>query len=221
MRPKPVPKRGVRSHFRALPLLLALLLPASVNSATPPSPDARADTRPGRASLAGQLLVATEAMGDPRFRQTVMVMVRHNAEGAFALVVNRPAGEQPVADLLAAIGQASEGASGAVPVYAGGPVERHKVFVLHSGEYRRPATLDITADLALTGAPEIFRDIATNTGPRKFLIAFGYAGWSPGQLEGELARNTWYTASLDLNLVFDTDRDRVWELAVERRTRDL
>jgi putative transcriptional regulator len=198
-------------------VLLALLLPVSVNSATPPNPDAK----PDRPSLAGQLLVATEAMGDPRFRETVLVMVRHNADGAFALVVNRPAGEQPVAGLLEAIGQKSEGAGGTVPVYAGGPVERHKMFVLHSGEYRRTATLDVTADLALTGAPEIFRDIAAGTGPRKFLIAFGYAGWSAGQLEGELARNAWYTASLDPKLVFDADREKVWELAVERRTRDL
>jgi putative transcriptional regulator len=148
-------------------------------------------------------------------------MVRHNADGAFALVVNRPVGQQPVAGLLEAIGQKAEGAGGTVPVYAGGPVERQKVFVLHSGDYRQPATLDIAADLALTGTPEIFRDIAAGAGPRKFLIAFGYAGWSAGQLEGELARKAWYTAALDLKLVFDVDRDRVWELAVERRTRDL
>ena len=217
MRPKPVPKPGFRGHLRAFPVLLALLLPASLHGATPPHSEAT----PGRATLTGQLLVATEAMGDPRFRQTVLVMVRHNAEGAFALVVNRPAGEQPVADLLDAIGQKSEGASGRVPVYAGGPVERRKVVVLHSGEYRKPATLDVAADLALTGTPDVFRDIAANTGPRKFLIAFGYAGWAAGQLEGELARNAWYTASLDLKLVFDEDRDRVWQLAVERRTRDL
>jgi putative transcriptional regulator len=198
-------------------VLLTLLLPVSVNSATPPNPDAKPDDR----SLAGHLLVATEAMGDPRFRETVLVMVRHNAESAFALVVNRAAGEHPVADLLEAIGQKAEGAGGTVPVYAGGPVERRKMFVLHSGEYRRTATLDITADLALTGAPEVIRDIAAGTGPRKFLIAFGYAGWSAGQLEDELARNAWYTAALDLKLVFDEDRDRVWQLAVERRTRDL
>ena len=217
MRPKPVPKRGFRGLLRALPVLLALLSPASLNGATPPD----IGGKPAPATLTGQLLVATEGMGDPRFRETVLVMVRHSADGAFALVVNRPAGEQPVAGLLEAIGQKSEGASGTVPVYAGGPVDRHKVFVLHSGEYRKPATLDIAADLALTGTPDVFRDIAANTGPRKFLIAFGYAGWSPGQLEGELARNAWYTAALDLKLVFDEDRDRVWQLAVERRTRDL
>jgi putative transcriptional regulator len=75
--------------------------------------------------------------------------------------------------------------------------------------------------VALTTTAEIFRDIAANTGPKKILLAIGYAGWAPGQLENELAQNAWYTAPLDPKLVFDADRDKVWELAVERRTRDL
>jgi putative transcriptional regulator len=108
-----------------------------------------------------------------------------------------------------------------VPVFVGGPVEPELGFVLHSGDYRRPETLGITAEVALTVTPEVFRDIAAKAGPKKSLLAFGYAGWAPGQLESEMARNTWYTAPLDARLVFDVDRDKVWELAVERRTRDL
>ena len=104
---------------------------------------------------------------------------------------------------------------------AGGPVQPELGFVVHSTDYRRSETLDINGDVALTATPEIFRDIAANAGPKKSLLAFGYAGWAPGQLESELARNAWYTTPLDSKLVFDADRDKVWELAVERRTRDL
>jgi putative transcriptional regulator len=212
-----VPKPGFRGQIRWLPLILVLLAPAALHGATPPRPD----DKPGRAYLTGQLLIAAPSMGDPRFQNTVLVMVRHDAEGAMGLVVNRPAGEQPLVELLKAIGLGGEGVSGAVPVFVGGPVERQRLFVLHSSDYRRTGTLDITSDLAVTATPEVFRDIAAKAGPAKFLVAFGYAGWGAGQLEGELARSSWYTASLDLRLVFDADRDKVWELAVERRTRDL
>jgi putative transcriptional regulator len=212
-----VPNRGFRGRIRLLPLLLALLVPASLHGATPPRPD----PTPGHAFLTGQLLVATEAMGDPRFQNTVLVMVRHNAEGAMALVINRPFGEQPLAKLLDAIGEKGDGVTGTVPIHYGGPVEPEKGFVLHSSDYRKPGTLDITGEVSVTVTQEIFRDIAARTGPGKFLIAFGYAGWGAGQLESEIAHGAWYTAPLDLKLVFDADRDKVWELAVARRTRDL
>lgn len=160
-------------------------------------------------------------MADPRFQNTVLVMVRHNAEGAMGLVINRPLGEQPLAKLLDAIREKSDGVSGSVPIYAGGPVERERAFVLHSADYHGAGTLGITPDVAATGSPEIFHAIAGKTGPGKFLIVFGYAGWGAGQLESELAQNAWYTAPFDGKLVFDADRDKLWERALERRTRDL
>jgi putative transcriptional regulator len=203
--------------LRYLPILAALVAPATLFGAVPSDPM----TAPGHASLAGQFLIATPAMRDPRFQNAVLVMVRHNHDGAMAIVINRPAGDQPTGSLLEAIGEKSEGASGTVPVFVGGPVEPELGFVLHSVDYRRPETLGITAEVALTVTPEVFRDIAAKAGPKKSLLAFGYAGWAPGQLESEMARNTWYTAPLDARLVFDVDRDKVWELAVERRTRDL
>ncbi len=203
--------------MRLLPALAALLLPAALSGAAPSDP---AETPP-HASLTGQLLIATPAMRDPRFQNTVLVMVRHDRDGAMGVVINRPAGERPAARLLEALGVDGAGATGTVPVFVGGPVQLELVFVLHSTDYRRPETLDIGRDVAMTVTPEIFRDIAMKAGPQKSLLAFGYAGWAPGQLENELARNDWYTAPLDSKLVFDVDRDKVWELAVERRTRDL
>jgi putative transcriptional regulator len=92
---------------------------------------------------------------------------------------------------------------------------------VHSTDYRRAETLNVDGRVAMTSSREVLRDIADKKGPAKALIAFGYAGWAPGQLEGELARNVWYTAPEDPALVFDDDRDKVWEHATARRTQDL
>jgi putative transcriptional regulator len=203
--------------LRLLPPLAALVLPATLRAAVPPEQAGP----PERGSLTGQLLVAAPGMRDPRFRQTVLVMVRHNRDGAMGIVINRPLGEKPLARLLGAIGEKTEGAGGTVAIFWGGPVEPGQVVVLHSADYRRSGTLDIDGRVALTTTREIFRDIAGRTGPGKSLIALGYAGWAPGQLEHEIALNAWVTAPIDVELVFDADRDKLWELAKARRTQDL
>ena len=197
--------------------LAMVIVPAALYSATPPGTDA-----PGQGRfLTGQLLVASPSMGDPRFRETVVVMVRHSRDGAMGLVINRPAGEEPLANLLQAFGDDGGNTAGSVPVYVGGPVQKELAFVLHSTDYRRAGTIDVTGDVAMTANKDIVRDIAGKTGPKRFMLIFGYAGWGPGQLEGELAGNHWYTAPIDPALVFEAPRDKVWELAVERRTREL
>jgi putative transcriptional regulator len=94
-------------------------------------------------------------------------------------------------------------------------------FVLHSADYRRSDTVDIDAHVAMTASREILRDIANRHGPQKFLVAFGYAGWAPTQLEGELAQGFWFIAPEDARLVFDLDRGKVWDDAMKRRTQDL
>jgi len=173
------------------------------------------------ASLIGQLLVATPEMGDPRFAQTVILIVRHDPSGAFGIVINRPLGEGPLANLLRAIGEKDADATERVRIFAGGPVQPELCFVVHSAEYRGPGTIDIDGKIAVTGTPDILRDIARKRGPQKSLVALGYAGWGPGQLESELARNAWYAVTQDSTLVFDDDRDKVWEHAIARRTQDL
>jgi putative transcriptional regulator len=147
--------------------------------------------------------------------------VRHSRDGAMGLIVNRPAGEQPMVDLLQAFGDDASKAEGNVPIYLGGPVQKELAFVLHSTDYRGTGTMDVTGEIAVTTNRDVIRDIAAKTGPRKFLLMFGYAGWTSGQLEGELAANAWYTAPIDPALVFDMPRGKVWERAAERRTRDL
>ena len=193
--------------FPALALWLGLLAPERTQSA---------QTTP-RASLAGQLLIATPAMRDTRFDHAVILMLRHDQDGAFGIVINRPLGQRPMADLLGA----KDTASGNVQVFIGGPVQPNVGFVVHSTDYRRAGTLDVDGRVAMTSSLEVLRDIADKKGPAKALIAFGYAGWAPGQLENELARNVWDTAPEDPALVFDDDRDKVWEHATARRTQDL
>jgi putative transcriptional regulator len=179
------------------------------------APQAAAQTT-GTASLAGQLLVASPTMGDPRFARTVILMVRHDKDGAFGIVINRLVGERPLAALLETLGEKDTTASGKVRIFAGGPVQPEI-----GTDYHRPATLDVDARVAMTSSREILRDIGNDKGPQKSLIAFGYAGWGPGQLEGELARRDWAIAPGESKLIFDEDRDKVWEAAFSRRMQDL
>ncbi|HLK80481.1 MAG TPA: YqgE/AlgH family protein [Xanthobacteraceae bacterium] len=196
-------------------LILAVLVLSAALTATSP----HATEAPP--SLKGQFLIATPAMRDPRFDHAVILMVRHDSDGALGIVINRPLGEKPLTDLLAVFGNKDATASGNVRIFLGGPVQPEVSFVIHGADYRRAETLDIDARLAATPSSAVLPDMARSAGPTKSLIAFGYAGWAPGQLEGELARNVWYTAPADPALVFDDDRDKVWEHATARRTQDL
>jgi putative transcriptional regulator len=184
------------------------------------APQAAAQTT-GTASLTGQLLVASPSMGDPRFANTVILMVRHDKDGAFGIVVNRPVGERPLAALLETLGEKDTTATGQVQIFAGGPVQPDIGFVVHSTDYHQPTTIDVNTRLAMTSSREILRDIGNGKGPHKSLIAFGYAGWAPGQLEGELARRDWVVAPGESKLVFDEDRDKVWDAAFAQRMQDL
>jgi putative transcriptional regulator len=205
---------------RALLVLAALSLPALLLGAL--EPNATAPSGPStHQSLAGQLLIATPDMRDPRFDHAVILVVRHDREGALGIVINMPAGERPLAALLAAIGETGTDATAKVAVFVGGPVEPDVALVLHSAEYRGTGTLAIDGRVALTASRQILRDLAAKTGPQKSLLAFGYAGWAAGQLDGEIERNVWFTAPDDPALVFDADRAKVWDLAMARRTRDL
>ena len=192
----------------------ALLVVAMLVGAAAPDP-----SDPG--SLAGQLLIAAPTMSDPRFAHTVILMVRHDQTGAFGIVINRPVGERSIAVLLEAAGDIRPDVEGSVRVFAGGPVQPELGFVVHSADYHRGETVDVDGRVAMTASREILRDIGHNQGPAKSLFAFGYAGWGPGQLEGEMARHNWFTAPEEPKLIFDDDRDNLWEETMARRTREL
>ena len=202
-------------HFlsRAVLVLVLFLAPVALpRAALPNAGAAPAD------SLVGQLLVASPDIGDPRFDHAVILIVQHSGDGALGIMINRPIGEEPVAKLLEAGGQDAKGVSGNVRVFAGGPVEPWIGFVVHSAEYHRSQTIDVDGRVAVTSSPEVLRDIGHNAGPRKSLTALGYTGWGPGQLENELAQHAWFTIPEDPKLVFDEDREKVWDDAKARQT---
>jgi putative transcriptional regulator len=196
--------------------LVALAVPAALVAA----PSNPAET-PAKPSLKGQLLIATPSMRDPRFDHAVILMVRHSAGGALGIVLNRPLGERPLAALLDDIGEKNSGATGSLRIFSGGPVQPEIGFVIHSTDYHRPETVDIDGRVAMTSSREILRDIASQHGPQMKLVAFGYAGWAAGQLEDELAQRAWFTAAADSKLIFEEDRDKLWDDAMAHRTQDL
>jgi len=197
--------------------VLALLAPVTLLRAALPT----TERGPEHASLAGQLLVAAPTMGDPRFQRTVILMVEHSPNGALGLAVNLPIGERPLASLLEMLGEKDVNVAGKVRIFAGGPVQPDIGFVLHTADYHRAETHPIDSRVAMTSSREILRDIGNDKGPEKSLIAFGYSGWGSHQLEDELARGAWFTTPGEIKLIFDEDRDKVWESAFAARTRDL
>ena len=194
--------------------LLVMLVPAGT------APAARAQI-PDHVSLAGQLLIAAPDIADRRFARAVILMVQHDRGGALGIAVNLPMGERPAASLLEMLGDKDPKVTGTLPIFAGGPVQPQTGFVVHSAEYQRADTVAIDGRVAMTASREILRDIANDKGPKKSLIAFGYSGWGPGQLEGELRRGAWVTAPAEPKLIFDENRDKVWDLAFAQRTQDL
>ena len=166
------------------------------------------------ASLTGKVLVAGEGMPDPRFQETVIYLVDHDANGAFGLVVNKPSAIGPIAALLDELGiEADEygfDVQGSVTLHYGGPVDPDRGFVLHSADYEVDGTQKVSSGIALTFSSEVLVDIALGQGPRRSLIIFGYSGWGPSQLEGELARGDWTVTDADPDLVLGTDHESKW-----------
>lgn len=165
--------------------------------------------------LTGRLLVASERMGDPRFAETVIYIVEHDRNGAFGLIVNRPQAEGPISALLDNFGLEHDDVLGDITVHNGGPVDKGVAFILHSPEYISDGTLVIDGLMALTSSPDVLRDIGTGKGPRRSLLAFGYSGWGPLQLDGEVRRGDWLVIDADPEIVFGNDAPAKWRRAID------
>jgi putative transcriptional regulator len=148
-------------------------------------------------------------------------MIQHSTAGAFGIAINRPVGDKPVADLLRAFGEVPRNAQGSLMVLAGGPVQPSVGLVVHSSDYRIPATHALDDRLAVSPPRDVLRDIAAGRGPHKRVLILGYAGWAPHQLEDELSLRAWVTAEESPELVFDMDRAAVWDAAFARRIMSL
>jgi putative transcriptional regulator len=203
--------------FLARPLLLAVVAAAVVLGAALWATEP-ASTQAQNARLAGQLLVATPELEDPRFTRTVIYMVRHDARtGAMGVVVNRQLGEVPMAVLLKQSGLPSAGAKGSVRLHMGGPVEATRIVVLHTDDYAGPDTVKVGNGVAVTAEPSILQSIAEGKGPHRARFTLGYAGWAPGQLEAEMEAGYWIVVPTDDAIVFDDAYETKWDRAMARR----
>jgi putative transcriptional regulator len=168
-------------------------------------------------SLAGTLLVAMPQMLDPRFARSVVYLCAHSEEaGAMGLVINKLVGSLTMGELFAQLDLPPSGRIGSRPVHFGGPVETGRGFVLHTADYGDDGTLVVADDLAITATLDILRAIGTGKGPRQSLLALGYAGWAPGQLDAEIQANGWLSADADAAFVFDPDFEGKWRRALDR-----
>ncbi len=166
------------------------------------------------AYLEGQLLIAMPAMADPRFERSVIYVCAHNREGAMGLVVNKLFGEIDYDELLVQLDIKPAETSPQMNIHFGGPVESQRGFVLHSAEYKGKGTVAVDDQVALTATLDILQELANGSGPRSIMLALGYAGWGPGQLEEEIGDNAWLHAPFNEALVFDSDIDTKWHRAM-------
>ena len=169
-------------------------------------------------SIKNNFLVATDKMRDPKFKNTVVVMLDNDESGAFGLVINKPLGSIPLGSLINKLdsknSKKNELYNIKIPVYWGGPVNVNKIFILHSKEYKSESTRKFK-NVSLSSDYKILFKIANKKGPKKSLIIMGYSGWGDGQLEGEMEREHWTLSKLDVNLIFEKDNSKKWLNAIE------
>ena len=187
--------------------------------APPPHFRRMASNRPSAARepdrfLTGQLLIAMPAMEDPRFSGSVIYLCAHTEEGAMGLVINRPLARPSFEELLRQLEIVPVPPARHIRLWAGGPVDNGRGFVLHTADWTGEGSLRVNEQLALTASLDVLKAIAEGGGPREGLLALGYAGWGPGQLETELAQNAWLTLPAPEDLVFDAGHDTKWRRAL-------
>jgi len=182
-----------------------------------------------RGYLDGQMLIAMPSMGDERFARSVIYMCAHSSEGAMGIIVNHPALNVSFPDLLVQLEVVGAPdlielppRAGGVKVLKGGPVETSRGFVLHSSDFFiENSTLPIDDGVCLTATLDILKAIARGDGPRSAVLALGYAGWAPGQLENEINGNGWLHCAADLDLIFGQDVEAKYERALKKIGVDL
>jgi putative transcriptional regulator len=167
--------------------------------------------------LAGQLLVATSEMKDPRFAESIIYLVKHSDEGAFGLIINKPVTKGSFSEVLQAFGVDGKSAKGDIFVHYGGPVSRDQGFVLHSDEIILDSSTKVKDGIAVTADVKIVQMLASGTGPRQALLIMGYSGWGPGQLEMEIKADSWFTIGADKSLIFGKEADKKWRRAMDKR----
>ncbi len=164
-------------------------------------------------SLTNHFLIAMPALQDPNFARSVTYICQHGEEGALGITINRPLNLE-LQELLDSMKiEASEPATARQTIFAGGPVHPEQGFVIHQPAGEWASTLRVSDQISVTTSQDIIEAIARDEGPERYLIALGYAGWGGGQLEEELAANSWLSGPADSDIIFDTPPEKRWEAA--------
>jgi putative transcriptional regulator len=167
-------------------------------------------------NLTGKFLIAMPGMGDPRFDRSLILICAHSPEGAMGLIVNKPMPQPGFRGLLDQLGIEPGTGCAEVQVHFGGPVEGGRGFVLHSADYvAEGGTLHVNEAFGMTATLEILEDLANGNGPDKALLALGYSGWGPGQIEQEILRNGWLSCDATPGIVFSAESTTKWERALK------
>ena len=171
----------------------------------------------GAGFLEGKLLIAMPGMTDPRFEKSVIFMCAHSHEGAMGLIINKPIDGLSFREMMIKFEITATQSAADTPILFGGPVQTGRGFVLHSSDYAsQEATLSFDSGISLTATVDVLRAIAEEQGPKKALLALGYAGWGGGQIENEILANGWIHCDADEKLVFDTPYGAKWETAIAK-----
>lgn len=186
------------------------------------------EKKSGHGYLDGQMLIATPTMSDDRFARSVVYVCAHSSEGAMGIIVNQPAANIKFPDLLVQLDVIPESerieinTSEDIKVLKGGPVETGRGFVLHSADFFiKDSTLPIDSGICLTATLDILKAIALGKGPANAVLALGYAGWAPGQLETEIQGNGWLHCPADSELIFGADTEKKYQMALGKIGIDL
>ncbi len=172
--------------------------------------------------LNDQFLIAMPTMDDPSFSHTVTYLCQHNDEGALGIVINKPSGLM-LSDIFEQmnISSLSEQVNN-TPVYAGGPVQQERGFVIHNAsESKWDSSITTSDSTSLTSSRDILEAIAAGEGPDRYLIALGYAGWGSGQLEQEIINNSWLNTPCGENVLYSTPVEHRWNEAANQLGIDI
>jgi putative transcriptional regulator len=173
--------------------------------------------KPGAdAFLTGHLLIAMPTMADPRFAQSVIYLCAHTPEGAMGLVLNKPLQRPGFDELLRQLEVAPAPPARRIRLCSGGPMDNARGFVLHTSDWTGEGSLRVNDELALTASLDVLKAIAEGGGPREGLLALGYAGWGPGQLDAEIQQNAWLSVPADEGIVFDGEHNTKWRRALAK-----
>ncbi len=184
----------------------SIVAPPPLKRSAKPKSDMEADSR----YYSGKLLLAMPGIGDPRFERSVIAMCSHDDGGALGIGIGHIMPRVGLHEVLKQL-DIDPGKAPDVPVHHGGPVEPARGFVLHSRDWSGQGTVDVAGLWALTGTLDVLNAIASGKGPSAWLVAMGYAGWSSGQLEGEMARHGWHLVDGSAEILFETPSDTRWQ----------